>query len=290
MNRNDVLLIRRYIIFVRKQMSKNRLINTTFWNDSWIINLDPIERYLFLYLLTNEHTNIAGIYELPIIRMAQETGLDKEMLPKILKRFEENGKVFYVDNWVLIKNFSKHQKSNSEKVKIGIQKQIEEIPDNILEAMDRVSIGYHILKPKSKPKSKPKPKLNNAVKPQDIVNYFFELKGWANKDKEFYQKNKIIYARFTKPAKELLELCDGNLDEAKECLDKISTWAKSHDLEWGIETVFKKWYDLDVLKPKEKKPYIDGKRAFERNGKWYLIERNGEIKEYVGDKKNIEYK
>jgi hypothetical protein len=134
-------------------------------------------------------------------------------------------------------------------------------------------------------------KVNIAAKPQDVVNYFFELKGWANKDKDFYKKKKIIYARFLRPAKELLELCDGNLEEAKECLDKISKWATSHDLGWAIETVFKKWYELDYLKPKDKKPYIDGRRAFQKeNGKWYLIEKNGEIKEYVGSLDKIDYK
>jgi hypothetical protein len=44
---------------------------------------------------------------------------------------------------------------------------------------------------------------------QEVVNYYFELKGWANKGKEFYGKHNIVYGRFTKPAKELLDLCDG---------------------------------------------------------------------------------
>jgi len=115
---------------------------------------------------------------------------------------------------------------------------------------------------------------------QEVVNYFFELKGWANKEKDFYAKNKIIYSRFVRPAKDLLELCEGDVASAKECLVKISTWAKSRDLDWSIETVFKKWYELDLLKPKEKKPYWDGCRIFRKveNGKWWIV-RNGEIKE-----------
>ncbi len=116
---------------------------------------------------------------------------------------------------------------------------------------------------------------------QELVNYFFELKGWGNKDKSFYEKNRIIYSRFVRPAKELLVLCEQNIPEAKECIRKVGDWAKSRDLDWGIETVFKKWYDLDLLKPKEKQPYYDGKRIFQKvpNGKWWCITGNGEIKE-----------
>jgi hypothetical protein len=47
-----------------------------------------------------------------------------------------------------------------------------------------------------------------------------------------------------------------------------------------IETVFKHWYDLDFLKPKEKKPYYEGCRIFKKSvgGNWYIV-RNGEVKE-----------
>ena len=107
---------------------KNRMINTKFWNDSFVINLNPLDRYLFLYLLTNEHTNIAGIYELPLIRMAQETGIDKEMLPKMLKRLAE--KVRHTSGWVVVKNFQKHQKTN-DSIGKGIDKIMGEIPAKI---------------------------------------------------------------------------------------------------------------------------------------------------------------
>ena len=116
---------------------------------------------------------------------------------------------------------------------------------------------------------------------RSVVDYFFELKGWDYKGAQ-----KSIYGKFTKSGKELLELCDGNVAEAKICLDKLSTWAKSRDLDWSIETVFKKWMELDDLKPKEKKPYWDGCRIFQRStgGRWYIM-RGGEIKELGRDLK-----
>lgn len=110
-------------------MSKKRMIDTKFWADNYIVELDPLERYLFLYFLTNEHTNLAGIYELSLRMMAFETGLDGEMLDKILKRFK--GKVHHINGWVYVKNFAKHQIFN-ESVKRGIEKAIQDIPSDIL--------------------------------------------------------------------------------------------------------------------------------------------------------------
>jgi hypothetical protein len=120
-------------------MAKQRYINTKFWSDNWISNLDPIEKLLYLYLLTNERTTIAGIYELPIKIMAVETGIEKDMVEKILKRFEKDDKIVYLSGWIGIKNFTKHQDLNNEKIKKGI-----EIATNIAprKVIDRLSIPH----------------------------------------------------------------------------------------------------------------------------------------------------
>ena len=97
-------------------MSKKRYIDTKFWSDSWVSNLKPEEKFLFLYFLTNEKSNIAGIYELPVKIMAVETGLKEEEIQPILKKFEKDGKVIYLDGWVGIKNFIKHQDIQNEKI------------------------------------------------------------------------------------------------------------------------------------------------------------------------------
>lgn len=264
-------------------MAKRRIINTRFWSDSWISNLDPSEKLLFIYLLTNEHTDICGIYELPLRKMAFETGIDKEMVEMIMKRFETDKKVFYFSGWVYIRNFIKYQEVNPQ-VEIGIKRSLSEVPREVLEAINRLPIESEILKLKPKPKLKPEPKLKLKVMvasaTKELVNYYYELKGWGNKDKSFYKENEIVYGRAAKPAKQLLELCEGNLEEAKLCLSKVKEWAESRGLDWSIETIFKRWYDIDLLKPKEKKPYFEGKRIFQKveGGKWYSITPEG-IKE-----------
>lgn len=124
-------------------MSKNRMINTKFWSDGWIINLDPLERYLFIYFLTNEHTNICGIYELPIRVIARESGIDDEMIRKMLKKLSD--KILYIDGWIYIKNFLKHQKSSGN-IKVGIENGLKEVPKEIMDKINKVSL----YKPKSK--------------------------------------------------------------------------------------------------------------------------------------------
>jgi len=113
-------------------MAKNRFINTKFWSDSYVSELDPVEKLLFLYLLTNEKTSICGIYELPLKYMAIETGIEKEMIEKILKRFQEEKKIFYYKGWIFIANFIKHQNFENINIKKGMQICFSSVPLKIL--------------------------------------------------------------------------------------------------------------------------------------------------------------
>ena len=349
-------------------MSKKRYINTKFWSDSFVVGLNPLDRYLFLYFLSNEHTDICGIYELPLNVICRETGLEKEMIITMLHTL--SGKVYLIDGWVYIKNFSKHQAIN-DSIQKGIERSLKEVPDKIIEKIKEIDGGSYTGIYTSKPNQQyldtvpngirkkilqrdkvcqkclkaddlqihhiiPRwqggthdeknllvlcknchiehhkmtgsdrlgqtgsdsdlPKLKLRLKPktsakaekqltdiQEVVNYFFELKGWSLED---IKANKIIYSRFVKPAKQLLEIC--NLEEAKEKLKIIKNWADSQDIDWGIETVFKRWHDLGILpQEKTKKTKIEGLPAYFRLGEWYVIQPNGEHKRWVGSKNKI---
>lgn len=127
-------------------MAKQRYINTKFWSDNFIREqLNPLDRYLFLYFLTNEKTNICGVYELPLSTISSETGIEKEMLKHMMPRLE--GKIYWIDGWVYIKNFVKHQSTTSVTVQKGIEIEMSKIPEKIkekmteIDGMDRVSGG-----------------------------------------------------------------------------------------------------------------------------------------------------
>lgn len=129
---------------------------------------------------------------------------------------------------------------------------------------------------------------------QKIVNHYFFTKGLTLEQiKEDAKKKKIIYSRFTRPAKQLLELA-GSVEKAIEAIDRVAAWAKSRNLDYAIETVFKKWLELDRLKPKEvvKKPFYNNMPMVwsEAKKKWYVIDENGEWLEFVGKEEDIEWR
>ena len=143
-------------------------------------------------------------------------------------------------------------------------------------------------------KKKTKKQIQKETAIQKIVNHYFYSKGLSLKEiKNDAKKKKIIYSRFTRPAKQLLELA-GSVKKAKSAINKVAKWAKSRNLDYAIETVFKKWLELDRLKPKEiiKKPYYDGDPMIwsETKRKWYVIDETGNWLEFVGEESDIEWK
>lgn len=119
-------------------VAKQRIVNTKFWDDSYIAGLTPLEKLLFLYLITNPLTNISGVYELPVRRAAFDVGLSIEEVEKAFGRFEADGKMARFNGWVGVTNFIKHQTLNP-KIKIGIMQELKRAPK---EVVDRVSIDY----------------------------------------------------------------------------------------------------------------------------------------------------
>ena len=129
---------------------------------------------------------------------------------------------------------------------------------------------------------------------QKIVNHYFKTKGLSlDKIKNDAKKRKIVYSRYTRPAKQLLELA-GSLREAKKAITKVAKWAKSRNLDYAIETVFKKWLELDKLKPKEivKKPFFRNQPMIwsRSRKKWYVIAEDNEWKEFAGKETDIKWK
>ena len=129
---------------------------------------------------------------------------------------------------------------------------------------------------------------------QQVVNHFFYSKGLSIEQiKEDAKKKKIIYGRFAKPAKQLIEL-SGSVNEAKNAIDKVAQWANSRNLDYSIETIFKKWLELDKLKPKEivKKPYYKGDPMIwsDAKKKWYVVTSESEWLEYCGKESEIQCK
>lgn len=110
-------------------MANYRQIHTQIWRDNWFLDLEPDEKLLFIYLFSNDNSNLAGIYELHERIVQLETGLDRKRINEIITKLEGDGKVFYRDGVVWIVNMQKYHSNAGEKVRRNIELIIEGIPD-----------------------------------------------------------------------------------------------------------------------------------------------------------------
>jgi len=158
-------------------MAKQRMVDTRFWDDSYIVTLAAPAKLLYLYLLTNPLTSIAGVYEISLGRMALDTALPEEAVREALERFIADRKVAYVDGWLAVGKWLKHQKDNP-KVQRGIELALEEAPDSLSAwvrggeypegySIDSLSIDYACsIDSLSHPNPNPNPNPNSNVLPR----------------------------------------------------------------------------------------------------------------------------
>lgn len=76
-------------------MAVYRNVQVNFWQDEFILDLTPEERYFYIYLLTGTKTKQCGIYVLPKRLAELETGYSMETVEKLLNRFVAYGKILY---------------------------------------------------------------------------------------------------------------------------------------------------------------------------------------------------
>jgi len=113
-------------------MSKKRYINDCIREDNYIMDLDPSEKFLFIYLLTNNKVSICGIYEIHLRKIAMETWFDKDMIEKVLNRFEKYDKIYYRNGYVFITNFLKNQSLN-DNMKKWVERELKELNSETLQ-------------------------------------------------------------------------------------------------------------------------------------------------------------
>lgn len=112
---------------------KKRYISTKFRDDKFVIELDPIEKLLFMYFLTNPLTNVAWIYEISLRRIAFDTWIDKDMVQKIIGRFTESDKIYYIDWYIILANSNKHQNVENAKIKKWIENVLSWLPKYLID-------------------------------------------------------------------------------------------------------------------------------------------------------------
>lgn len=107
-------------------MAVFRTISNSFWTDSKVDDtFTPEDKYFYLYLLTNPHTNICGCYEISNKQMSRETGYNEDTIKRLIDRFEKFHDVIRYNpdtKEMLILNWHKYNWTKSDKLKAAVEK------------------------------------------------------------------------------------------------------------------------------------------------------------------------
>lgn len=112
-------------------MAIYRNVHLTFWSDTKVVDeFTPEDKYFYLYLMTNPHTNLCGCYEISIKQISREMGYTQDSIESLIKRFSEIHNVIRYDSQnkeMLLLNWSKYNWTKSTKFTIALEKEVETI-------------------------------------------------------------------------------------------------------------------------------------------------------------------
>lgn len=192
-------------------MAKYRHVQTSFWSDARVSEeMTPEDKYFYLYLLTNEHTNQIGVYQITRKQMAFELGYSIESAKALLDRFiNHHDLVVYNEETreLCILNWGKYNLNKGGKpIEDCIKKELKSIKDLslvrlVLERTENISLVQKVSvyaglddtstirgqKEKEKEKEKEKKTPRHKFETCDIngAKYLFEkIKGNNPKQKE----------------------------------------------------------------------------------------------------------
>jgi len=169
---------------------KLRSVNVNFWSDDYIQELNPNEKLMFLYLLTNPKTELCGIYEISIKTIIFETGLTEEEVNSAFEHFERDSKVIYYGKYIILPNYLKNQKLNPN-MKINCLNAFNQLPESIKQKYNSISKSDIA-----------------SVEENEGTGIFFTLKSgeeWEL-DNAFFGELKIVYGHNLMPEFERMEI------------------------------------------------------------------------------------
>lgn len=112
-------------------MAIYRNMSMSFWTDTKVTDdFTPEDRYFYLYILTNPHTNLSGCYEISMKQMSDETGYNNDTIKRLIDRFSNIHNVIRYSaetKEVLILNWYRYNWTKSPKLNKPLLKYIEAI-------------------------------------------------------------------------------------------------------------------------------------------------------------------
>ena len=228
-------------------MAVYRHIHIDYWQDGFVLDLTPEEKYFYIYLMTNSKTSQCGIYELPKRIIETETGYNRETVDKLLNRFIDYKKIVYCEETreIFLMNWIRHNKIVSPKVKKCVYQELKKI-----KSMDMVNLFLNECEKCGYTLDKSEIKINTGMDRVSIpipeVENNFEY-GYGEKEKEKQKEITHSLGRF----KNLYEQNIGPINGiVAEWLIEISQ-VIDYDL-------FKKAIEIATNKGKCNKGYVSG--------------------------------
>ncbi|MDR4173510.1 hypothetical protein [Bacillus nitratireducens] len=208
-------------------MAKYRHVQTSFWSDARVSEeMTPEDKYFYLYLMTNEHTNQIGVYQITRKQMAFELGYSIESAKALLDRFmNHHNLVVYNEETreICILNWGKYNLNKGGKpIEDCIKKELKSIKDLslvklVLERTENTSLVQ---------------KVSVYAGLDDTSHDTSTIRGQKEKEKEKEKEKKISRHKFktcdTNGAKYLFEKIKGNNPKQKE--PNFDYWANDFRL------------------------------------------------------------
>ncbi|TNO60855.1 hypothetical protein [Bacillus cereus] len=225
-------------------MAKYRHVQTSFWSDAKVSEeMTPEDKYFYLYLMTNEHTNQIGVYQITRKQMAFELGYSIESAKALLDRFiNHHDLVVYNEETreLCILNWGKYNLNKGGKpIEDCIKKELKSIKDLslvrlVLERTENISLVQ---------------KVSVYAGLDDTSHDASTIRGQKEKEKEKEKEKKTPRHKFetcdTNGAKYLFEKIKGNNPKQKE--PNFNNWANE----------FRLMRERDNREPQEIKDVID---------------------------------
>lgn len=247
-------------------MAVYRHIHIDYWQDGFVLDLTPEEKYFYIYLMTNSKTSQCGLYELPKRIIETETGYNRETVDKLLNRFIDYKKIVYCEETreIFLMNWIKHNKIVSPKVKKCVYEELKKI-----KSMDMVNLFFKQCEGYGYTLDKSEIKINMGMDRVSIpipeVESNFEY-GYGEKEKEKQKE---------KEKKEEKEKQKEEKEKEKEVSHSVGRFKKLYEeniglingvvAEWLIEisqtidyNLFKKAIEIATDRGKCNKGYVSG--------------------------------
>ncbi len=254
---------------------KTRILYTKFWQDPYILSLNPTERLMFVYLLTNQYRGLSDVYEVsdPVIQL--ETGLNSTQIKKIKKKFQEDRKFIFNRGYVRALNDDKYNNYQGGKNETAKQKELALIDNEIL---DTLSIPYAY---------QPHTSINHK---SEIINHKSEINNNKSSDNYSVIDNLI---QDTQKLEEISESYKVPLDYVEKVLEDMRIWCGSKGKKYkDYNLALQSWIRRDIEEgkaPRRKPPedlliriedeYFDKHGKMELNDKRYEKFKRKRLKE-----------